>query len=156
MNRRMTFRLSAIKLRPAAIRLRPTAIRLRMVAVAALLLAALPLAACVEDKSAPVQRHTGISDFTRFISKTGSMKGLKTYFKTRTEIPADEGLGVIYDGARNEGEVYRFRDTKVAEELLPALKAVRKRFGESENCVQRGFFIACGEEKFIDTFRKWE
>ncbi|MBX3456451.1 hypothetical protein [Ferrovibrio sp.] len=129
---------------------------LRSIAAAALLVALIPLAGCVEDKSAPSQRHTGISDFTRFISKTGSMKGLKTYFKTRSEIPADEGLGVIYDGARNEGEVYRFRDPKVAGELLPALKAVRKRLGESENCMQRGYFIACGEEKFIETFRKWE
>lgn len=129
---------------------------LRSIAMAALLATLLPLTGCVEDKSAPSQRHTGISDFTRFISKTGSLKGLKTYYKARTEIQADEGLGVIYDGARAEGEVYRFRDMKAAGELLPALKAVRKRFGESENCMQRGFFIACGEEKFIEIFRKWE
>ena len=44
----------------------------------------------------------------------------------------------------------------VAKEMLPALKAVRQRLGESENCVLRGYFIACGEEKFVETFRKWE
>lgn len=114
------------------------------------------LLGCNEDKSAPTQRHTGISDFVRFISKTGSLKGLKTYFKKRPEMAAAEGLGINYDGAMHEGEVLRFSDIKAAEESLPALKAVRRRFGESENCARRGYFIACGEEKFIQTFQKWE
>lgn len=125
--------------------------------IAALLLGAvgLGLSACGEDESPPMLRHTGMSDFVKFISKTGSLKGLRTYYKQRKEIPAEEGLGAVYDGARNEGEVFRFRDKKLAEEMLPALKAVRRQLGESENCQARGFFIACGEEKFVDTFRKW-
>jgi len=122
----------------------------------AVLLLGLLLVGCNEDTSAPTKRHTGISDFERFISKTGSMKGMKTYPKSRSQIVADSGLGVIYDGARTEGEVFRFTDTKTADEMLPALKAVRQRLGETENCVKRGYFIACGEEKFVDVFRKWE
>lgn len=122
----------------------------------AALVALLLLAGCNEDTSAPTKRHTGISDFERFINKTGGMKGLRTYPKSRTQILADSGLGVIYDGARTEAEVFRFRDTKSADEMLPALKAVRQSLGESENCVKRGYFIACGEEKFVDVFRKWE
>lgn len=121
-----------------------------------LLMAGLALGGCVEDKSAPTQRHTGISDFVRFINKTSSMKGLRTYFKTRPEMAAAEGLGINYEGAQHEGEILRFTDVKAAEESLPALKAVRRRLGESENCARRGFFIACGEEKFIQTFQKWE
>lgn len=124
--------------------------------LAALAVSILLLSGCKEDKSAPTQRHTGISDFERFINKTGSMKGMKTYPKSRNQIVADSGLGVIYEGARTEGEVFRFTDLKMAEEMLPALKAVRKRLGESENCERRGYFIACGEEKFVDAFRKWE
>lgn len=124
--------------------------------LAALAVSILLLSGCKEDKSAPMLRHTGISDFERFINKTGSMKGMKTYPKSRNQIVADSGLGVIYEGARTEGEVFRFTDLKMAEEMLPALKAVRKRLGESENCERRGYFIACGEEKFVDAFRKWE
>src|SRR3546814_1752283 len=48
----------------------------------------------------------------------------------------------------------RFKDKQVAKEMLPALQAVRRRLGESENCSLRGYFIACGEEKFVDVFRK--
>ncbi|WP_430397665.1 hypothetical protein [Ferrovibrio sp.] len=124
--------------------------------LAALAFSTLLLAGCNEDTSAPTKRHTGISDFERFINKTGSMKGMKTYPKSRNQIVADSGLGVIYEGARTEGEVFRFTELKTAEEMLPALKAVRQRLGESENCVRRGYFIACGEEKFVEAFRKWE
>lgn len=127
----------------------------RIAKITAGLALGLTLAACGGDESAPNQRHVGISDFTRFIAKTASLKDLRTYFKTRPQIPAEEGLGVIYDGARHEGEVFRFKDKKIAEENLPALRAVRKRLGETENCELRGYFIACGEEKFVDTFRKW-
>ena len=128
----------------------------RPVAFSVIIVAALLLAGCNDDKAAPSQPHTGVSDFERFITKTGGMKGLRTYPKSRNQIQADSGLGVIYEGARTEGEMFRFRDLKVAEETLPALKAVRQRLGESENCVRRGYFIACGEEKFVEAFRKWE
>ncbi|WP_341704946.1 hypothetical protein [Ferrovibrio sp.] len=129
------------------------AARIAAVAVLAMLL---PLAACEEKKTAPDQRHTGLSSFQNFIRNTGSLKSLNTYLKKRPEILSEESLGVIYDGARTEGEVMRFKDKQLAKEMLPALQAVRRRLGETENCALRGYFIACGEDKFVDVFRKWE
>lgn len=125
--------------------------------VLALALAALSLAGCFESKeTAPEQRHMALSNFVQFIQKTGGLKSLNTFYKRRPEINSEENLGVLYDGARTQGEVMRFRDKALAKEMLPALQAVRKRLGESENCQLRGYFIACGEEKFVDIFRKWE
>jgi hypothetical protein len=126
----------------------------RIAAVGMLL--ALPLGACNDKDSAPEQRITGLSGFVKFIQKTGGLKSLNTYLKKRPEILSEESLGVIYDGARNEGEVMRFKDKQLAKEMLPALQAVRRRLGETENCALRGYFIACGEDKFVDVFRKWE
>ncbi|WP_298721726.1 hypothetical protein [uncultured Ferrovibrio sp.] len=123
--------------------------------VAAVVLAGL-LTACEEKSTAPDQRHTGLSNFVQFIQKTGGLKSLNTYYKRRPEIAAEESLGVIYDGARTEGEVLRFKEKQITKEALPALQAVRRRLGETENCVARGFFIACGEEKFVEIFRKWQ
>jgi hypothetical protein len=115
------------------------------------------LSACFEAKqTAPDQRHTSLSNFQQFIQKTGGLKSLNTFQKRRPEINSEESIGVIYDCARTQGEVMRFKDKQLAKEMLPALKAVRQRLGESENCVLRGYFIACGEEKFVDVFRKWE
>lgn len=115
------------------------------------------LTACFEAKeTAPDQRHTSLSNFQQFIQKTGGLKSLNTFQKRRPEINSEESLGVIYDGARTQGEVMRFRDKQLAKEMLPALQAVRKRLGESENCALRGYFIACGEDKFVDVFKKWE
>lgn len=114
------------------------------------------VSACQEKATAPDQRHTGLSNFVQFIQKTGGLKSLNTYYKKRPEIASEESLGVIYDGARTEGEVLRFKEKQATKEALPALQAVRRRLGETENCVARGFFIACGEEKFVEVFRKWE
>lgn len=126
------------------------------IAAMGIVLLALPLAACNEKETAPDQRITGLSSFVKFIQKTGSLKSLNTYYKKRPEILSEESVGVLYDGARTEGEVVRFKEKQLAKESLPALQAVRRRLGETENCVQRGYFIACGEEKFVDVFRKWE
>lgn len=125
-------------------------------AVAILFAAVLALAACEDKQSAPEQRHTGVSHFQQFIQKTGGLKSLNTYYRQRPQIQAEERIGVIYDGARTEGEVMRFKDKATAKEMLPALQAVRKRLGESENCALRGYFVACGEDKFVEVFRKWE
>ena len=125
------------------------------IAALGMLLLALPLAACNDEEAAPEQRITGLSGFVKFIQKTGGLKSLNTYLKKRPEILSEESLGVIYDGARNEGEVMRFKDKQLAKEMLPALQAVRRRLGETENCDLRGYFIACGEDKFVDVFRKW-
>lgn len=115
------------------------------------------LSGCFEAKeTAPEQRHMALSNFQQFIQKTGGLKSLNTFQKRRPEINSEESIGVLYDGARTQGEVMRFRDKQLAKEMLPALKAARLRLGESENCVLRGYFIACGEEKFVDVFRKWE
>lgn len=120
------------------------------------LVAALPLAGCQEKSSAPEQRHSALSNYKQFIQKTGGLKGVNSYYRQRPEIPAEERMGVIYDGARTEGEVMRFKDKALTKEMLPALQAVRRRLGETENCAARGYFIACGEEKFVEIFRKWE
>lgn len=125
-------------------------------AVSMLFAATFALAACQEKQTAPEQRHTGLSTFVQFIQKTGGLKSLNTYYRQRPQIPAEERIGVIYDGARTEGEVMRFSDKATTKEMLPALQAVRKRLGESENCAARGYFIACGDEKFVEIFRKWE
>ncbi|HLT77638.1 MAG TPA: hypothetical protein VKZ87_09640 [Ferrovibrio sp.] len=125
-------------------------------AVAILFAAGLGLGACQDKQTAPDQRHTGLSSFVQFIQKTGSLKSLNTYYRQRPQIQAEERIGVIYDGARTEGEVMRFKDKVTTKEMLPALQAVRKRLGETENCVARGYFIACGDEKFVEIFRKWE
>lgn len=130
--------------------------RARLPAVSILCAATLVLAACEDKKTAPEQRHTGLSNFQQFIQKTGGLKSLNTYYRQRPQIQAEERIGVIYDGARTEGEVMRFKDKATTKEMLPALQAVRKRLGESENCAARGYFIACGDEKFVEIFRKWE
>lgn len=123
----------------------------------ALAVAMFMLAGCFEAKeTAPDQRHTSLSNFQQFIQKTGGLKSLNTFQKRRPEINSEESIGVIYDGARTQGEVMRFKDKQLAKEMLPALQAVRKRLGESENCSLRGYFIACGEDKFVDVFKKWE
>ncbi|WP_341909790.1 hypothetical protein [Ferrovibrio terrae] len=129
----------------------------RLPALGAALLAVGLLAGCFEAKeTAPDKRHTSLSNFVQFIQKTGGLKSLNTFYKRRPEINSEESLGVLYDGARTQGEVMRFKDKQLAKEMLPALKAARSRLGESENCTLRGFFIACGEEKFVDVFKKWE
>ena len=129
----------------------------RLSALAAAFLAVGLLSGCFEGKeTAPDQRHTALSNFVQFIQKTGGLKSMNTFFKRRPEINSEESLGVIYDGARTQGEVMRFKDKQLAKEMLPALQAVRKRLGESENCALRGYFIACGEDKFVDVFKKWE
>lgn len=129
----------------------------RLPALGAAFLAVGLLAGCFEPaETAPDRRSTGLNNFEQFIRRTGSMKSLNVYLKRRPEISSEESLGVLYDGARTEGEVIRFRDKQLAKEMLPALKAVRSRLGETENCQLRGYFIACGEEKFVDAFRKWE
>lgn len=125
-------------------------------AVAILCAAAVALAACQDKQTAPEQRHTGLSHFQQFIQKTGGLKSLNTYYRQRPEIQSEERIGVIYDGARTEGEVMRFKEKAITKEMLPALQAVRKRLGETENCAARGYFIACGEEKFVEIFRKWQ
>lgn len=125
-------------------------------AVVILFAAGVALSACQEKQTAPEQRHTGLSHFQQFIQKTGGLKSLNTYYRQRPQIQAEERIGVIYDGARTEGEVMRFKDKATTKEMLPALQAVRKRLGESENCAARGYFIACGDEKFVEIFRKWE
>ncbi|MEK9971443.1 MAG: hypothetical protein VW600_20080 [Ferrovibrio sp.] len=130
---------------------------LRLPVLGAALLATGFLSGCFEAKeTAPDLRHTSLSTFQQFIQKTGGLKSLNTFQKRRPEINSEESIGVIYDGARTQGEVMRFRDKQIAKEMLPALKAVRQRLGESENCQLRGYFIACGEEKFVEVFRKWE
>lgn len=128
----------------------------RRPAVLVLVFAGLALAACQEKETAPDLRHTALSSFVQFIQKTGGLKSLNTFYKRRPEINSEESLGVIYDGARTQGEVMRFRDKQLAKEMLPALQAVRKRLGESENCALRGYFIACGEDKFVEIFKKWQ
>lgn len=130
--------------------------RARLPAVAILCAAVFALAACEQKQSAPEQRHTGLSNFQQFIQKTGGLKSLNTYYRQRPQIQAEERIGVLYDGARTEGEVLRFNDKQVVKEMLPALQAVRRRLGETENCSARGYFIACGEDKFVEVFRKWE
>ncbi len=130
--------------------------RARLPAVAILCVALLALAACQDKKTAPEQRYTGLSNFQQFIQKTGGLKSLNSYYRQRPQIQAEERIGVVYDGARTEGEVMRFKEKAIAKEMLPALQAVRKRLGETENCVVRGYFVACGEEKFVEIFRKWE
>ncbi|HEX6978748.1 MAG TPA: hypothetical protein VF342_05575 [Alphaproteobacteria bacterium] len=122
---------------------------------AVLVLAAGLLAACNQE-AAPEQRHVGLSSFKQFIQKTGGLKSLNTYYKKRPEIDSEESIGVMYDGAQTEGEVIRFREKKITQEMLPALQAVRRRLGETENCVARGYFIACGEQKFVEIFNKWQ
>lgn len=128
----------------------------RLSAVAILCAATFLVVACQEKQTAPEQRHTGLSHFQQFIQKTGGLKSLNSYYRQRPQIQAEERLAVLYDGARTEGEVMRFRDKATMKEMLPALQAVRKRLGESENCAARGYFIACGDEKFVEIFRKWE
>lgn len=130
--------------------------RARLPAVSILCAAVLALAACEDKETAPEQRHTGLSHFQQFIQKTGGLKSLNTYYRQRPQIQAEERIGVLYDGARTEGEVMRFRDKATTKEMLPALQAVRKRLGESENCAARGYFIACGDDKFVEVFRKWQ
>lgn len=130
--------------------------RAARIAALGFVLLALPLASCNEEEAAPDKRITGLSNFQAFIRNTGGLKSLNTYIKRRPEILSEESIGVLYDGARTEGEVMRFKDKQLAKEMLPALQAVRRRLGESENCALRGYFIACGEEKFVDVFRKWE
>jgi hypothetical protein len=129
----------------------------RLPATCAAFLAVGLLTGCFEAKeTAPDQRHTALSNFQQFIQRTGGLKSLNTFQKRRPEINSEESIGVLYDGARTQGEVMRFRDKQIAKEMLPALKAVRSRLGESENCTLRGYFIACGEEKFVEVFKKWE
>lgn len=129
----------------------------RTAAMSVLAVSALLLAGCFEAKqTAPDQRHSSLSNFQQFIQRTGGLKSLNTFQKRRPEINSEESIGVIYDGARTQGEVMRFKDKALAKEMLPALQAVRKRLGESENCSLRGYFIACGEDKFVDIFKKWE
>lgn len=130
--------------------------RMKAAAASVLLMATALVAGCEEKQTAADQRHTGLSSFVQFIQKTGGLKSLNTFYKQRPEINSEESLGVIYDGARTQGEVMRFKDKAMTKEMLPALQAVRRRLGETENCVARGYFIACGEEKFVDVFRKWQ
>src|SRR3546814_11603480 len=96
--------------------------RVARLAVLGVVLLALPLAGCNEDEAAPDKRITGLSNFQSFIRNTGGLKSLNTYIKRRPEILSEESIGVLYDGARTEGEVMRFKDKQVAKAMLPALK----------------------------------
>ena len=85
--------------------------------------------------------------------------GFEQIFKNSlTTLPMGGGKGGSdFDPkGKSEGEVMRFRDKATTKEMLPALQAVRKRLGESENCAARGYFIACGDDKFVEVFRKWQ
>lgn len=119
------------------------------------LIAASLVSGCKEEpKLASEQQISGISTFMDFL-KASPIKDVRTHPKRRVQIPSVDGIGINYKDARVEAEVYRFADVKTAKDTLPGLKAVRRTMGESENCDQRGYFIGCGEEKFMTEFRKF-